>query len=264
MASLGGLDVAYGASMQIVRTNVLCMKHNENAGSEDATLASMQKVHNLAVQRFPSQLKPDYTWWFNANATHGSALATQTTSMLGGILGQDGVAIADPLVDHVQNTGNGNSISSVPVGGELTRGATGSGVRGLSVEAILSAGAVQIVAGNSTSEDLFAGTVTNDGAGEDPVVTSLNSASTMHSNLMRRVIDRDTTGEAVHPVTSTLSFLPLLNDLTFAGSVTEAEASGLTDGSETADTAASSLSALKTALGGGAAVLSVISLCKVA
>ena len=133
MASLGGLDVAYGASMQIVRTNVLCMKSNQNAASEDATLASMQKVHNLAVQRFPSQLKPDYTWWFNANATHGSALASQTTSMLGGILGQDGVA--QTAASHTENPGTGNSISSVPVGGELTRGATGSSVRGLSVEA---------------------------------------------------------------------------------------------------------------------------------
>lgn len=265
MVSLGGLDVAYGANTQLVRTNVLCIKSDANQDSEDHTLASVTALHNLCAQRFPAQLKPDYTWAFTANNTHFSSITTaqQTATQVGGILGADGVD--SNAASHTENTGLGNSISSVCLTGERTRGSTANKARGMSIQAILNVGAVQIVAGNSTTDDLFTATSIEDGGTDNNfAITAAGGASVMQSNLMQHVIDADTSGEAIHPVVSTLSLLPVLDTLAFAGTVTDGELGSLVDASEAASTAGSTLAQIKTAIGGGAAIISVLSLCKVA
>ncbi len=82
MASIGGLDVAFGAQLQLVRTNVLVLKADTN----DYTEADLKKVHNLATQRFPGALKPDYTCGVT-DAAGTTALATDITDDVeGGLL----------------------------------------------------------------------------------------------------------------------------------------------------------------------------------
>lgn len=132
MASIGGLDVAFGAQLQLVRTNVLVLK----ADTADYTEADLKTVHNLATQRFPGALKPDYTCGVT-DAAGTTALATDITDDVeGGLL---------------------KSITNVPLAGGKSYGSSASNeYRGLAAEAMLSVGAITIQdAATSTADDLF-------------------------------------------------------------------------------------------------------------
>lgn len=241
MASIGGLDVAFGAQMQLVRTNVLCLCADTN----DYTSADLQKVYNLAVQRFPHALKPDYIYAYNSGASPEDVTAT---------------ALASNITDDVEG-GLLKSISTVPIAGGNGYGANSSNeYRGLSIEAILNVGAFEIESGTSSSaEDLFESSV-----GGSPVALTDNfsSASTLQSTLMAAIMNDAESGYNTQPVVSTLDLSAVLGDLTFQGTVTDTEIDSLTDANE--GSSGSTLANLKTQLNQGAAVISVLSLCKVA
>ena len=55
MGAIGGLDVAYGAQLQIVRTNVLLVEVTSNNVTENGG----KNVLELARQGLPAMLKPD-------------------------------------------------------------------------------------------------------------------------------------------------------------------------------------------------------------
>ena len=256
MVSLGGLDVAYGASTQLVRTNVLVLR----ADAADKTQKQVKAVHNLAVAKFPASLKPDYT-----AVTHSDASTT-------------GLSAAEALTDDVQG-GLLNSLTRVPVmGGVKALGLNTDHIndhRTGSLEAILNVGALEIKSGTSSAaNDLFAGTVTNDGAGTDPVVdTNVITSSELEAIRMAAIMNDAESGEAKDPVIGSLDLTSVVDAVTFAGSVTDGEFNGLCDVHEsttgesvggTGGTAGTTLTSLKTALNQGAYLFSVTALCKVA
>ena len=55
MGAIGGLDVAYGAQLQVVRTNLLLVEVTSNNVTENGG----KNVLELAQQGLPAMLKPD-------------------------------------------------------------------------------------------------------------------------------------------------------------------------------------------------------------
>jgi len=233
--------VGFGAQMQVVRTNVLVLKADTN----DYTTADLQTVHNLATQRFPAALRPDYTCGVT-DAAGTTALATDITDDVeGGIL---------------------KSIATVPVAGGKSYGSNSSNeYRGLSVEAILSVGALTIQdAATSTADDLF-----DEADSPADGVTARGEFTTtvdVQGALMAGIMNDAESGYNTQPVVSTLSYAGILNDAfdSMTGSVTDTEIDGLTDDSEAASTAGSTLLELKAVLDLGSTLISTVSLCKVA
>ena len=162
MVSLGGLDVAYGSSMQLFRTNVLVI---ETDGTTTKAMATA--VHACANSRFPSALKPDFTA-FVADGALTEGYATVLTDQVEGNILKD--------------------ITAVPIAGSQ-RDATGSNNRGMAIEAILNVGIVQIKANDTaTVDDLFAaGTGTT--SGEEVGTGEQHFASDMQSALMKDTFD---------------------------------------------------------------------------
>lgn len=133
MVSLGGLDVAYGASMQLVRTNVLVV---DTDGTP--TQAQADIVHSIASQKWASTLRPDFT-----------AFVDYTASPLGITEGY-----ATVLTDQVENSIL-KDITAVPLSGSQ-RDSSADNNRGLAIEAVLNVGVVTIeVDDTATVDDLF-------------------------------------------------------------------------------------------------------------
>ncbi len=78
MGSLGGLDVAYGASTQIVRTNVLCV----NVASTGVNAAGAQALHSILNQGLPSLIAPDFTYFYETADTDGAGLTQSAQESL--------------------------------------------------------------------------------------------------------------------------------------------------------------------------------------
>ena len=109
MGSLGGLDVAFGSQMQLVRTNVLVIETDATT-----TKAMAETVHSIASQKYPAALRPDFTA-FVADGVLTEGYATELTDQVEGNVLKD--------------------ITAVPMAGS-TYGST-SDSRGMSWEAIL-------------------------------------------------------------------------------------------------------------------------------
>ena len=174
MASLGGLDVAFGAQMQLVRTNVLVI---ETDGT--TTQAMADAVHSCANNRFVSHLKPDYTAFVASGAlTEGYATV---------------------LTDQVE-TNILKDITKVPLAGSW-RDSTASNNRGMSIEAILNVGMVQINADDTaTADDLFLETAGST-SGEDVGSTEFTYSEQMQSALMKDAFD-----DQAEPTTMNLTY----------------------------------------------------------
>ena len=222
MASLGGLDVAFGAQMQLVRTNVLVI---ETDGTLTQTMAN--NVHSCARNRFVSHLKPDYTAF-----TADGALTT-------------GYAVA--LTDQVENNIL-KDITKVPLAGSQ-RDSTASNNRGLSIEAILSVGMVQINADDSaTVDDLFKD-ASGSTSGEEVGTGEFTFAEQMQSALMKDAFDDQT-----EPTTMNLT--AVLTDSGILGGTKVT--TGLDSIEET-----STLAALNDGIAGAGGVISILALGKI-
>ena len=184
MGSLGGLDVAFGSQMQLVRTNVLVI---ETDGTTTKAMAEM--VHSIASQKYPAALRPDFTA-FVADGALTEGYATVLTDQVEGNVLKD--------------------ITAVPMAGS-TFGST-SDSRGMSWEAILNVGMAQIGANDTmTADDLFtdaspAGIETDEMQGFPHL---------LQAQLMAAQFASDQTGLAGNHGVSTLNLSPLLTDSGF-------------------------------------------------
>jgi len=129
MVSLGGLDVAYGSQLQLVRTNVLII---ETDGT--TTKAMAENVHSVASRKYPAAVRPDFTA-FVADSALTEGYATVLTDQVEGNILKD--------------------ITAVPMAGSQYD-ATDSNNRGMAYEGILNVGIAQINANDTmTADDLF-------------------------------------------------------------------------------------------------------------
>ena len=222
MASLGGLDVAFGAQTQIVRTNVLVI---ETDGTTTQTMAN--NVLSCARNRYVSHLKPDYIA-FTASGLLSEGYATVLT---------------DQVESNVLK-----DITKVPLAGSW-RDSTASNNRGMSIEAILNVGVVQIGADDTaTVDDLFletAGATT----GEDVGSTEFTYSEQMQSALMKDAFD-----DQSEP--TTINLTAVLTDSGILGGT--AVTSGLDSIVET-----STLAALNDGIASAGGVISILALGKI-
>ena len=130
MASLGGLDVAFGSSLQLVRTNVLVVETDTTT-----TKAMAEVVHSVASRKYPAAVRPDFTCFVADGDVDATGYATPLTDIVEGNILKD--------------------INNVPLAGSQYD-ATDSNNRGMVWEGILNVGMAQINANDTmTADDLF-------------------------------------------------------------------------------------------------------------
>ena len=223
MGSLGGLDVAFGSQMQLVRTNVLVI---ETDGTTTKAMAEM--VHSIASQRYPAALRPDFTAFVTSGAlTEG--YATELTDQVEGNVLKD--------------------ITKVPMAGSHYASSTDDS-RGMSYESILNVGMVQIKADDTVdADDLF----TDGGDGND--TGEMFYASDLQGQLMGAQFASDQTGLAGNHGVSTLNLTGLLTDSVLLGGT--AVTSAMDSLAETTTAAA-----LNDAIAGAGAIVSILAIGK--
>jgi hypothetical protein len=227
MVSLGGLDVAFGSSLQLVRTNVLVV---ETDGT--TTKAMAEQVHSVASRKYPSALRPDFTA-FIADGAVTEGYATVLTDQVEGNILKD--------------------ITAVPMAGSQYD-ATDANNRGLVWEGILNVGMAQINANDTmTADDLFtdaspAGIETDEMQGFPHLLQAQLMAAQFASDL--------TTLAGNHGV-RTLSLAPLLTDSAIGGgTVVSTGVDAITESSTAAE--------LNDGLAGAAAIVSILAIGRIA
>jgi len=227
MVSLGGLDVAFGSSLQLVRTNVLVV---ETDGT--TTKAMAEQVHSVASRKYPSALRPDFTA-FIADGAVTEGYATVLTDQVEGNILKD--------------------ITAVPMAGSQYD-ATDANNRGMVWEGILNVGMAQINANDTmTADDLFtdaspAGIETDEMQGFPHLLQAQLMAAQFASDL--------TTLAGNHGV-RTLSLAPLLTDSAIGGgTVVSSGVDAITESSTAAE--------LNDGLAGAAAIVSILAIGRIA
>lgn len=188
MVSLGGLDVAFGAQLQLVRTNVLVVETDSTT-----TKAMAEVVHSVASRKYPAAVRPDFTCFVADGDVDATGYATALTDIVEGNILKD--------------------INAVPMAGSQYD-ATDSNNRGMTWEAILNVGMAQINANDTmTADDLFT----------DASPTGIESdemqgfSHALQAQLMAAQFASDLTTLAGNHGVRTLDLEPLLDDSDIIG-----------------------------------------------
>jgi hypothetical protein len=112
MASIGGLDVAYGARMQVVRTNVMCL------ALADTGLANATTVPKFILNTYKEALKgtvvePDFLYIYEISDTDGSGFTT--AAVANGLFNQDNSGDGTADVTALEVSGVLRDIRQVPL-----------------------------------------------------------------------------------------------------------------------------------------------------
>jgi len=146
MGAIGGLDVAYGAQLQVVRTNLLVIEATTNNVTENGA----KNVLELARQGLPAMLKPDLIYCTDDTDADIEDVAWSAASIFQGARDVSGTSTTFTAAD---NHGLVRDIREVPVasGSVLPQQASTAlgtvvGFAGgkFNVEAILSVGAIEM------------------------------------------------------------------------------------------------------------------------
>ena len=227
MVSLGGLDVAFGSSLQLVRTNVLVV---ETDGT--TTKAMAEQVHSVASRKYPSALRPDFTA-FIADGAVTEGYATVLTDQVEGNILKD--------------------ITAVPMAGSQYD-ITDANNRGMVWEGILNVGMAQINANDTmTADDLFT----------DASPTGIETDEMqgfphlLQAQLMAAQFASDLTTLAGNHGVRTLDLAPLLTDSAIGGgTVVSTGVDAITESSTAAE--------LNDGLAGAAAIVSILAIGRIA
>ena len=234
MVSLGGLDVAYGASTQITRTTVLAVASDATPTAADAAV-----VHTLAKEKFPASLRPDYTCFLGNDKAVGYATA----------------------LTHQVEQGILKDLSAVPVAGGRFQVADATKNRMPSIEAILSVGAVV----PATDDTAGVGQGLFDEAGTSGMqITEFTTGASMQSALMAsqmafQAADSGMSlGVAGNAGVQTLDYTNILDDTNFNGFTEISTIGSLSAGSKSST--GSTSAALLDIIGGKSLLMSVVAL----
>ena len=235
MGSIGGLDVAYGASTQIVKTNTLVVE--VDATKEENTVAAAATVLSRCQEVMPSAIAPDYI-----------ALVADDVLTEGYYDAHNGDISDNGVLKHIQE---------VPVAGG-SFGATANKQRGLAYDHILNVGILQLNTDNEgAADDLF-----KEGSpADESIAGEFTFASSLQGQLMSAQLKAAsyTSGiSGTHGVggadgrVSTLNLTELLTDSAVLGGTKIANISTIT--------ATSTLDAINHTLTGSAAIVQITSL----
>ena len=228
MASLGGLDVAFGSSLQLVRTNVLIIETDSTT-----TKAMAENVHSVASRKYPAAVRPDFTCFVADGDVDATGYASALTDIVEGNILKD--------------------INAVPMAGSQYD-ATDSNNRGMVWEAILNVGMAQIAANDTmTADDLFtdaspAGIETDEAQGFPHL---------LQAQLMAAQFASDQTTLAGNHGVRTLDLEPLLDDSDILGGTK------VTTGLD-AITESSTAAELNDGIAGAGAIVSILAVGRVA
>ena len=228
MASLGGLDVAFGSSLQLVRTNVLVVETDATT-----TKAMAEVVHSVASRKYPAAVRPDFTCFVADGDVDATGYATALTDIVEGNILKD--------------------INNVPLAGSQYD-ATDSNNRGMVWEGILNVGMAQINANDTmTADDLFtdaspAGIETDEMQGFPHLLQALLMAAQFASVL---------TPLAGYHGVRTLDLEPLLDDSDILGGTK------VTTGFDSLDEDTTA-AALNDAIAGAGALISILAIGRIA
>ena len=233
MGSIGGLDVAYGASTQIVKTNTLVVE--VDATKEENTVAAAAAVLSRCKEVMPSAIAPDYI-----------ALVAKDALTEGYYDAHNG---------DIADNGVLKDITAVPVAGN-SMGSASKNQRGLAYDHILNVGMLQLNTDNAgVADDLF----TDGGDAND--TGEMTYASDLQGQLMSAQLAAAsyTSGiNGTHGVggydgrVTTLNLTNLLTDSAVLGGTEIANISTIT--------ATSTLDAINHTLSGSAAIVQITSL----
>lgn len=228
MASLGGLDVAFGSSLQLVRTNVLVVETDATT-----TKAMAEVVHSVASRKYPAAVRPDFTCFVADGDVDATGYASALTDIVEGNILKD--------------------INAVPLAGSQYD-ATDSNNRGMVWEGILNVGMAQINANDTmTADDLF----TEGSPADDTIATEFTFGETLQSQVMAAQFASDLTTLAGNHGVRTIDLEPLLDDSGILGGTK------VTTGFDalTEDTTAA---ALNDAIAGAGALISILAIGRIA
>ena len=188
MVSLGGLDVAFGAQLQLVRTNVLVVETDSTT-----TKAMAEVVHSVASRKYPAAVRPDFTCFVADGDVDATGYASALTDIVEGNILKD--------------------INAVPMAGSQYD-ATDSNNRGMTWEAILNVGMAQINANDTmTADDLFSDA--SPAGIESDEMQGFSHA--LQAQLMAAQFASDLTTLAGNHGVRTLDLEPLLDDSDILG-----------------------------------------------
>ena len=86
MASIGGLDVAYGARLQVVRTNVMCLAL-ASTGLANATTVPKYILNTYKEALKGTVIEPDFLYIYEITDMDGSGFTT--AAVANGLFNQD-------------------------------------------------------------------------------------------------------------------------------------------------------------------------------
>ena len=227
MASLGGLDVAFGSSLQLVRTNVLIIETDTTT-----TKAMAEMVHSVASRKYPAAVRPDFTCFVADGDVDATGYATALTDIVEGNILKD--------------------INAVPMAGSQYD-ATDANNRGLVWEGILNVGMAQINANDTmTADDLFTD-ASPTGAENDEIYFGHH----LQGQLMAAQFASDFTTLAGNHGVRTLDLEPLLDDSGILGGTK------VTDGLD-AITESSTVAELNDGIAGAGALVTILAIGRIA
>jgi len=109
MASIGGLDVAYGARLQVVRTNVMCVSVNGTGVSGNGP-KHVLNIYKEALKG--SAIEPDFLWFYEKDDVDGSGY---TQAAADALFDLDNSADGTADVTALEVDGLLRSITQVPI-----------------------------------------------------------------------------------------------------------------------------------------------------
>ena len=228
MASLGGLDVAFGSSLQLVRTNVLIIETDATT-----TKAMAENVHSVASRKYPAAIRPDFTCFVADGDVDATGYAVALTDIVEGNILKD--------------------INAVPMAGSQYD-ATDANNRGMVWEGILNVGMAQINANDTmTADDLFL----EGSPADETIATEFTFGESLQSQLMAAQFASDLTTLAGNHGVRTLDLEPLLDDSAILG------ATKVTTGLD-AITESSTAAELNDGIAGAGALVSILAIGRIA
>ena len=112
MASIGGLDVAYGARLQVVRTNVMCLAL-ASTGLANATTVPKYILNTYKEALKGTVIEPDFLYIYEVTDMTGSGFTTAAVS--NGLFNQDNSGDGTADVTALEVNGVLRDIRQVPL-----------------------------------------------------------------------------------------------------------------------------------------------------
>lgn len=281
MASIGGLDVAFGARMQVVRTNVMCLAL-AGTGLANATTVPKYILNTYKEALKGTVIEPDFLYIYQISDSTGSGFTT--AAVANGLFNQDNSGDGTADVTALEVNGVLRDIRQVPLARNSAYAEAATDAHAafgaahtlcgynevsgnLALESVLSISAVAL--DDTAADQAATGVFTDAEGGSSTLVNSGLFAQTVEALAFKDVYDDATASTGgnldagskytgMHKGPYTMNLKDILDHLDGTGI-----ASGATASDVDAYTASTSFGEIANDITGDAGIISVTSLAKV-